>query len=113
MWSDALAQSGGGAAGQGNPGVGMLLQVLQFVPIFLILYFLLIRPQQQQKKRLEAMVKALKKGDRVLTTGGIYGTVLGVDDGKAVLRIAEGQKEDIKVEFAKSAIVQVLAEGSH
>lgn len=113
MWSDALAQSGGGAAGQANPGLGMLLQVLQFVPIFLILYFLLIRPQQQQKKKLDAMVKALKKGDRVLTTGGIYGTVLGVDDGKAVLRIAEGQKEDIKVEFAKSAIVQVLAEGTN
>ena len=113
MWSDALAQNGSGAAGQANPGLGMLLQVLQFVPIFLILYFLLIRPQQQQKKKLEAMVKALKKGDRVLTTGGIYGTVLGVDDGKAVLRIAEGQKEDIKVEFAKSAIVQVLAEGTN
>jgi len=112
MWSDALAQSGGGGAGQA-PGLGMLLTLLQFVPIFLILYFLLIRPQQQQKKKLEAMLKALKKGDRVLTTGGIYGTVLGVDEGKAVLRIAEGQKEDIKVEFAKNAIVQVLAEGSH
>ncbi len=113
MWSDALAQTGGGAGGQANPGLGMLLTLLQFVPIFLILYFLLIRPQQQQKKKLEAMLKALKKGDRVLTTGGIYGTVLGVDEGKAVLRIAEGQKEDIKVEFAKSAIVQVLAEGTH
>ena len=112
MWSDALAQGGGGA-GQANPGLGMLLTLLQFVPIFLILYFLLIRPQQQQKKKLETMLKALKKGDRVLTTGGIYGTVLGVDEGKAVLRIAEGQKEDIKVEFAKNAIVQVLAEGSH
>jgi preprotein translocase subunit YajC len=113
MWSDALAQGGGGGAGQANPGLGMLLTLLQFVPIFLILYFLLIRPQQQQKKKLEHMLKQLKKGDRVLTTGGIYGTVLGVDEAKAVLRIAEGQKEDIKVEFAKSAIVQVLAEGSH
>ena len=110
MWSDALAQAGGG--GQANPGLGMLLTLLQFVPIFLILYFLLIRPQQQQKKKLEQMLKQLKKGDRVLTTGGIYGTVLGVDDARAVRRIAEGQKEDIKVEFAKSAIVQVLAEGT-
>ncbi|HKQ57470.1 MAG TPA: preprotein translocase subunit YajC [Candidatus Eisenbacteria bacterium] len=114
MWSDALAQSGGaGGAGAANPGLGMLLQFLQFVPIFLILYFLLIRPQQQQQKKLKDMLKQLKKGDRVLTTGGIYGTVLGVDEAKAVLRIAEGQKEDIKVEFAKSAIVQVLPEGSH
>ena len=113
MWSDALAQTGGGGAGQANPTLGMLLTVLQFVPIFLILYFLLIRPQQQQKKKLEVMLKALKKGDRVLTTGGIYGSVLGVDEGKVVLRIAEGQKEDIKVEFSKSSIVLVLAEGSH
>ncbi len=109
MWSDALAQTGGTAA-PGDPRLGMLLTLLQFVPIFLILYFLLIRPQQQQKKKQERMIKALKKGDRVLTTGGIFGTVLGVDDVKAVLRIAEGQKEDIKVEFAKTAIVQVLAE---
>ena len=94
----------------GGTGPAFLFQI---VAIFAIFYFLLIRPQQQQKKKLEAMIKALKKGDRVLTTGGIYGTVLGIDEGKAVLRIAEGQKEDIKVEFAKTAIVQVLAEGTH
>jgi preprotein translocase subunit YajC len=83
----------------------MLLQVLQFVPLFLILYLLLIRPQQQQRKKLNEMLKALKKGDRVLTTGGIVGTVIGVDDARAVLKIAD----DVKVEFAKTAIVQVLA----
>lgn len=109
MWSDALAQTGGGAA-PADPRMGMLLTLLQFVPIFLILYFLLIRPQQQQKKKQDLMIKALKKGDRVLTTGGMYGTVLGVDEAKVVLRIAEGQKEDIKAEFAKSAVVAVLAE---
>src|SRR2546427_11411430 len=109
MRRDSLAQSGVTAAPD-DPRLGMLLTLLQFVPIFLILYFLLIRPQQQQKKKQEQMIKALKKGDRVLTTGGIFGTVLGVDDVKAVLRIAEGQKEDIKVEFAKTAIVQVLVE---
>ena len=108
MWSDALAQTGGAAA-PGDPRLGMLLTLLQFVPIFLILYFLLIRPQQQQKKKQDEMLKALKKGDRVLTTGGIYGTVVGVDEAKVVLRIAEAEG-DIKVEFAKSAIVQVLAE---
>jgi preprotein translocase subunit YajC len=51
------------------------------------------------------MLKELKKGDRVLTTGGIIGIVVGLDDSKAVLRIAE----EVKVEFTKSAIVQVLA----
>ena len=110
MWSDALAQTAAPAGQSGDPRIGMLLSVLQFLPIFLILYFLLIRPQQQQKKKHEEMLKALKKGDRVLTTGGLYGTVLGVDDVKVVLRIAEGQKEDIKAEFARSAVVQILAE---
>ncbi len=52
------------------------------------------------------MRSALKKGDRVLTTGGIIGTVVGVDDGKAVLRVAE----DVKLEFATSAIVQIMQE---
>jgi preprotein translocase subunit YajC len=55
---------------------------------------------------MEKMLKALKKGDRVLTSGGIYGVVVGVDDAKTVVRIAE----DIKVEFAKNAIVQVIAD---
>ena len=112
MWSDALAQTAGGATPQGDPRLGMLLQMLQFVPIFVILYFLLIRPQQQQKKKQDQMIRALKKGDRVLTTGGMYGTVLGIDDSKVVLRIAEGQKEDVKAEFVKSSILQVLVENA-
>jgi preprotein translocase subunit YajC len=103
MWTDAFAQAGSNAPP--DPKIALLLQLLQFLPLFIILYLLLIRPQQQQKKKLEAMLKELKKGDRVLTSGGIFGTVIGVDDAKAVLKIAD----DVKVEFSKSAIVQVLA----
>jgi len=101
---DAFAQAAGGAAAP-NPTISTLLTFLQFVPILLIVYFLLIRPQQQRQKQLDRMLKSLKKGDRVLTSGGIFGTVIGLDDAKAVLRIAE----DTKVEFSKSSIVQVLA----
>jgi preprotein translocase subunit YajC len=104
MWSNAFAQGAGGAPG-GNPTMTMLLQLLQFLPIFAILYFLLIRPQQQRQKKLDLMLKDLKKGDRVVTTGGIIGTIVGIDDAKAVLKIAD----EVKVEFTKSAIVQVLA----
>ena len=103
MWTDALAQAGGSAPP--DPKIALLLQILQFLPLFVILYLLMIRPQQQQKKRLNEMLKTLKKGDRVLTTGGIIGTVIGVDEAKAVLKIAD----DVKVEFSKTAIVQVLA----
>jgi len=103
MWTDAFAQGGG--ASPSNPGLSMLLQLLQFLPIFLILYLLLIRPQQQRQKKLDQMLKQLKKGDRVVTSGGIIGTVIGVDEGKAVIKIAD----EVKVEFTKSSIVQVLA----
>jgi preprotein translocase subunit YajC len=106
MWSDAFAQAAGAAAKPADPRLALLLQILQFVPIFVIIYLLLIRPQQQRQKKLEELVKKLKKGDRVLTTGGIIGTVVGVDDSRAVLRIAD----EVKVEFAKSAVVQVLEE---
>jgi len=105
MSMDALAQlGGGGAASPQNPTISTLLMLLQFLPIFVIVYFLILRPQQQRQKQQDLMLKALKKGDRVLTTGGMYGTVVGVDDQKAVLKIAD----DIKVEFSKSSIVQVV-----
>ena len=103
MRSDAFAQAAD-AAKPADPRMALLLQILQFVPIFVVIYLLLIRPQQQRQKKQEELVKGLKKGQRVLTTGGIIGTVVGVDDTRAVLRIAD----DVKVEFAKSAVVQVL-----
>ena len=111
MWNDAYAQAANPAAaaaqgGSANPTMSLLLNALQFLPLFIILYFLLIRPQQQQTKKLAKMRSELKKGDKVLTTGGIIGTVIGVDDGKAVLRVAE----DVKLEFATSAIVQIMQE---
>jgi preprotein translocase subunit YajC len=103
---DAFAQVAGAPAGGGNPMIGFLVQFGYFIPLFLILYFLLIRPQQQQAKQQESMRKNLKKGDRVLTTGGMLGTVVGIDDTKIVLRIAD----EVKAEFARNAIAQVLVE---
>ena len=106
MWSDAWAQAPAGGESQADPTISMLLTLLQFLPIILIAYFLIIRPQQQQKKKTEAMIKALKKGDRVLTNGGMFGTIVGLEDDKLVLKVAE----NTKIEFARSAIVQVMAE---
>jgi preprotein translocase subunit YajC len=104
LWSDALAQAATGKPY--DPNMALLFQLLQFVPIFLILYLLLIRPQQQRQKKINEMLKDLKKGDRVVTTGGIIGTVVGLDDAKTTLKIAD----DVRVEFTKSAVVQVLNE---
>ena len=106
MWTDAWAQTGGSAPP--DPTIAMLVQFGPIIFLFAVMYFLLIRPQQQRQKKLETMIKALKKGDRVLTSGGMFGTVIGVDETKAVLRIAD----DVKAEFTKSAIVQVMAEGA-
>jgi preprotein translocase subunit YajC len=105
MGNDAFAQVGG-TGPQGGPSLAMLLNMLPILLIFVIFYFLLIRPQQQRQKKLSQMLQTLKKGDRVLTSSGIFGTVVGVDDAKAVLRIAD----DVKVEFLKSSVVQVMAE---
>ena len=109
MWTDAFAQAAGGAAPAGqnlNPMVAYLVQFGPILLIFAVMYLLLIRPQQVQQSKLQQMLKAVKKGDKVVTSGGIIGTVVGVDEAKVVLRIAE----DVKVEFLKSAIVQVQAE---
>jgi preprotein translocase subunit YajC len=103
---DAFAQGAAGAAPNANPMVSTGLMLLQFLPIFAIIYLLIIRPQQKRQKDLEKMLKALKKGDRVLTSGGMYGTVVGIDDTKTVLKVGD----DVKLEFARSAIVQVIGD---
>ncbi len=79
------------------------------IAIAFIFYFMIIRPQQKKQKETQAMLKSIRKGDRVLTSGGIFGTVIGVKEKEdvIVLKVAE----DVKVEFSRSAIVQVTARG--
>jgi preprotein translocase subunit YajC len=85
-----LAQAQGGAPAYS----GMLLMVGMFV----ILYFFMIRPQQKRAKEHQAMLGTLGKGDRVLTTGGIYGSVIGVKDDVVVLRIDENCKVEVALQ---------------
>ena len=82
----------------------MLLQFLPLGLIFVIFYFLLIRPARVKQKNLQAMLEALKPGDRVVTAAGIHGTVVGLSEDIVQLRIAE----NVKVEFSKSAVVSVV-----
>ena len=73
-----------------------------------IFYFMIIRPQQKKQKETEAMLQAISKGDRVLTTGGVLGTVVGTKtDDVVVLKVAD----DVKMEFSKQSIVRVLERG--
>lgn len=86
--------SGGGAGGQGGgqapPGCGgMGGMLLPMLLMFAIIYFLIIRPQQKQQKQHRAMLGALKKGDKVITNAGIFGTITGLTDTTATLEIAK------------------------
>ncbi len=87
--------------GGGSPWSGIWMIAL----IFIIFYFLLIRPQQKKQKQHQKLMDSLTKGDKVVTSGGIYGTVIGVKEGIVVLKIAE----DVKIEVAKSAVTTVIA----
>jgi preprotein translocase subunit YajC len=81
-------------------GGGIAQFLVLFGPLFVIWYFLVIRPQQQQRRKVQQMLAELKTGDRVITTGGIYGTIVGFRDGVVQLQIAN----QVKIDVARSAI---------
>ena len=91
----------------GAGGAGSLIgSMLPLVLIFAIMYFLLIRPQQKKVRDLKAMIEAVRRGDQVLTSGGIIGKVIKVGDDNVVeVEIAEG----VKVKIVKSTISQVMS----
>jgi preprotein translocase subunit YajC len=90
---------------QGQPGG--LVSFLPLVLIMVIFYVLLILPAQRRQKKTQAMLNALKAGDRVVTSGGLYGTIVGLEDDAVQLRIAD----QVKVKVARSAIAGVQPEG--
>ena len=94
---------------QGEEG-GMFGGFSAFVPIiliFVIFYFLLIRPQQKRQKEHQKMVEDLKKGDSVVTAGGVHGTVTGVADNIATVEIAN----NVRIKVTKSSVAAVKKEG--
>ena len=76
--------------------------------IFVVFYFIVIRPARKSQQNTETMRDQLKNGDRVLTSGGIYGTVVGVSDDQIQVRVADS----VKIQFAKSAVTQLVEEPS-
>lgn len=99
--STAYAQTATGAGG----GTDMIVQFLPLILIFVVFYFLLIRPQQKKMKEHKAMLGAIRRGDRVVTGGGIIGTVTRADDDELQVEIADG----IRVRCVRSTINIVLA----
>ena len=88
-------------APQGS-SIGAMIPVVLIVLIF---YFLLYRPMRTRQKKLDAMIASLKNGDKVITNGGLYGTVKGVTESVIQLRVAEG----VTVEIAKNAVASLQA----
>jgi preprotein translocase subunit YajC len=87
----------------GGLGSALGSPLVMMVVVMGIFYVMLILPQQRQRKKLQAMLGALKAGDKVITNGGIYGTISGLDGDTVILKIAD----QVKIRVARSAITQV------
>lgn len=104
--TDAAAATTDAAAATATAGVGeMLGMILPLVLMFVVFYFLLIRPQKKKDKKVKEMLAALKNGDRVCTIGGIYGTITNIRD-ESTITLAVGP-QDVPVVFARWAIRNV------
>ena len=98
--ASAYAQSGGAPGGG-----GFFVQILPLLLIFVVFYFLLIRPQQKKMKAHRDMIANLRRGDKVITGGGLHATVAKIEDEVAVLEIANG----VRVKAARHTISELLA----
>lgn len=102
----AYAQAAGAAAA-GDPTQALLLQLLPFVAIFVLFYFLLIRPQQKRAKQHQALIEGVKRGDNVVLSSGIHGKVVRVEQADVMVEVAQG----VQIRVVKSYISDVRAKG--
>ena len=99
----AMGGSGGGAGGQGG-GFGAFIPLILMFAIF---YFLLIRPQQKKAKQYRELLSALKKGDRVVSSGGLHGVITGLSDDIVTMEIAP----KVRVKVSRASISGVASKG--
>lgn len=90
---------------QGGEGGGMVSTIIMFGAIFLIFYFMIIRPQQKKSKNRDKLLSNLEKGDKIITNGGLHGIIAGLDEKTLLLQISD----NLKVKVERSAISQVIA----
>jgi len=95
----AMAQPQGG-----NGGGSMFSTLIMFALIILIFYFMILRPQQKRQKQREKMLTEIQKGDKVVTAGGVHGTIVGIEEKTYVVQIAD----NVKVKMDKSAVASVV-----
>jgi preprotein translocase subunit YajC len=96
-----------GQPNQGE-GPGLMSNVILFGSIILIFYFMIIRPQQKRTKERKKLIESMKKGDKVITSGGLYGTVAGLDEKTVLVEIAD----KVKVKLDRSSIATIISESA-
>jgi preprotein translocase subunit YajC len=97
-----IAMSPAGQDGQG----GLFSSLIFLVPMILIFWLMIIRPQSKQRKEREKMLSAVKKGDKVVTAGGMHGEVVGTDEKILLIEVAD----NVKLKFDRSAVTTIIRE---
>ena len=95
-----MAQSSDGS------GPGLMANLVLFGSIILIFYFMIIRPQQKRQKERQKMIENMKKGDKVVTSGGIHGTIAGMDEKTVLVQIAD----NVKVKLDKGSVTIISSD---
>ena len=106
--SSAFAQTAPAAAATGGDMQSSLMSMLPLVLMFVVLYFVMIRPQMKKQKEHRTMVEAIAKGDEIVSAGGMLGKISKLGDSYLGLEIANG----VEVQIQRSAVVQVLPKGT-
>jgi len=91
----------------GNPEGGLLSTLIMFGLIIGIFYFLILRPQQKKQKERQRLLESVKKGDKIVTAGGLHGTVAGLDEKTVLIQVAD----NVKMKFDRSAVAMIVREG--
>jgi len=89
-------------------GPGLISNVILFGSIILIFYFMIIRPQQKRAKERQKLIDSMKKGDKVVTSSGIYGTIAGLDEKTVLLQIAD----NVKVKLDRGSIATIISDSA-
>jgi preprotein translocase subunit YajC len=106
--SSAFAQTAPAAAAAGGDMQSSLMSMLPLLLMFVVLYFVMIRPQMKKQKEHKTMIDALAKGDEIITAGGFLGKVSKLGDSYLSIEIANG----VEIQMQRSAVIQVLPKGS-
>jgi preprotein translocase subunit YajC len=96
-----------GQPGQAE-GPGLMSNIILFGSIILIFYFMIIRPQQKRAKERQKLIDSMKKGDKVVTSSGMYGTIAGMDEKTVLVQIAD----NVKVKLDRNAIATIISESA-